>query len=160
MIKSFDQLKTVNGETRVLNEKENDMLIKLSFDELREGDNNELEQIISKELACHVIIEKLNKFSAPTRPTPQLIALLAVLSGGNPGKAVMWAFALHKRFYGQEVSIQDFVKAVMPWGVPTEDSMRECWESQKTPRIEAAANSTDNLLDREETWAAACRATS
>ena len=154
-MKTLDEAKRTNGESRPMDDEETSLLIKLTFDELKtEGDSSELEGIVNDALACSVLLDKLKKHSPTTKPTPQLTAWLALLSRGNPGRATMWAFALHKRFHGQQVTLKEFIETVIPLGIPTEDFTKACWESQKK-----LGEKPDNLLDRSETWEAACQKT-
>ena len=69
----------------------------------------------------------------------------------TPGKAVMWAYTLFKlyEYWKEEVTLSKLAES-FPWGFPTDDSQRECWDSQKGYKL--GIKDVDNALDRPESW--------
>lgn len=67
----------------------------------------------------------------------------------SPGEAVMWCFYLVRRArdLGRAVRVMDFAED-FPWGIPTEDGMRELWDMQKG----APGSGIDNRIDQPGEW--------
>lgn len=72
---------------------------------------------------------------------------LATLSKGNPGNAVMWAWALRemqiRKNYGSPITTKDWVD-FFPMGVPTQEGLSTTWDAQK--------RSGGNVLDNADSW--------
>ena len=81
-------------------------------------------------------------------------ALKALLVGlcKSPGECVMWAYTcalIKAKDNLKEVKIENWVNH-FPFGIPTDDSMKKAWDSQKVKDDEFARS--DNLVDDYSKW--------
>lgn len=73
-----------------------------------------------------------------------------MLSGGSPGKIVMWAYTINRLYQRKRdmVTMDDLAHA-FPIGFPTEQAEHELWDAQKARRH---GQEGDNMVDKIETW--------
>jgi hypothetical protein len=75
-----------------------------------------------------------------------LLAWLAAISNGNPGRAVMWAWTCRSLDLNQTHTDILCWTAAFPLGIPTDEEFERLWDAQK--------DGGANLLDNPELWAA------
>lgn len=94
-----------------------------------------------------IIRKRLEWTGLNQQVTTNLILWCAYLAGGNPGKAVMWAWQLaylSKNVYNGPISMTQWTDE-LPMGVPVEEVYEEVWKLQKE-------SDGKNLLDRLVYW--------
>lgn len=69
----------------------------------------------------------------------------------NPGKTMLLlrlAYQYWKKTNKEYLSIKEWCE-IFPWGTPTEEELKQMWDSQKCSR---EGFGSDNLLDKAELW--------
>jgi hypothetical protein len=91
------------------------------------------------------VLERRLAACTTAKITKGLAVLVVIMSNGNPGNLVMWAYTFHKMNKGQVLTINDFANE-FPMGVPSEEGFSAVWDSQK--------NSVNggNLIDDVKNW--------
>jgi hypothetical protein len=81
--------------------------------------------------------------------SPWTVLFLACMCD-RPGLAVMYAYMCLElyRKYKEEIKMTHITNE-FPFGFPTEDAMKDCWDSQKGFNNDIDC---DNILDKPETW--------
>ena len=140
MVKSLLDYNT-GDQVRVFTKKETELFIKMAM--LPEDVLPDFEKHVAADFTAQVMIKRLEY--AGVQYDVRLVALTGVLSG-SVAEAVMWAHAICRmaKEQGGEASWNDFAMKYFPVGVPTAESLHECWQQQK---VEG-----DNYLDRREAW--------
>lgn len=98
---------------------------------------------------AQIIHRRLEVMSPGTKISLGTGLIAAFNSFNNPGRAVLWAYTLHRMFKDSDrtaIMIQDVANA-FPMGFPDEYSFLMLWDSQKTTH-----DASDNLLDLPSTW--------
>lgn len=115
------------------------------YEELKNAlKDSPISQIIRSRLSLYKEEDSYNIVS------PYLLAWLENLTGGSPGKAVMWAHTLkeiHKKI-DKTITINS-ISLNFPLGFPSEEGYSYVWNSQKgrSQNIEV-----DNVLDTNMAW--------
>jgi len=105
------------------------------------------EDIIGQDNGCRIIKSRLDR--AGVKYSLACLIFCSFLCD-SPGKAVMWAYTLFKMYQKEqeEITLNKLVES-FPWGFPTDDSQRECWDAQKGYKL---GIKVDNVLDSPESW--------
>lgn len=102
--------------------------------------------------AGQVLERRLAVMSPETRISFGVAVVLTYHCKGNPGRAVLWAYTMHRMAldYGTDamITMAELTNA-FPMGFPTDRAFMELWDGQKSHTEES-----DNLLDVKETWLA------
>ena len=80
------------------------------------------------------VLERRLTVCSTAKITRGLALLLVVMSKGNPGNLVMWAYTMHCIAKGKDqiLTISDFAE-FFPIGVPSEEGLSATWDAQKDP---------------------------
>lgn len=114
-----------------------------------------LDEALAKSMgfSAQVLERRLAVMSPETRISAGVGAVLAYHCRGNPGRAVLWAFTLHRMAIdcgGDILITMTELAETFPMGFPTDKAFAELWDGQKS-----SAAQSDNLLDVKEIWVAA-----
>lgn len=130
-------------KTRPMNEEESKLFIGLCMADQLDKEQKEPEDAPP----IYMILKRRLEWAGFSGcATINLLLWCAYLSGGSPGKAVMWAWQLaylSKNVYNGPVSLTQWTDE-FPWGVPTEEVYEKTWDLQK--------DGGANLLDRHKYW--------
>lgn len=109
--------------------------------------NREILQAIERDLLANspiagIILHQLN--AAGKAIHVALLAWLAAISNGNPGRAVMWAWTCYQLPING--TRNDFLlwTSAFPFRVPADGEFERLWDAQKDGGL--------NLLDEQELW--------
>lgn len=101
----------------------------------------------SKELGFsgQVLFKRLESYSS-TKLTLGLAVMIVIMSKGNPGQLVMWAYTMHciDPHEDRPLTINDFAEK-FPHGVPSDIGFAQIWDDQK-------GDKNENLIDQIAYW--------
>jgi hypothetical protein len=97
-----------------------------------------------------VMSKCLKVFSPKLQVNDWVIAFFTVASK-SPGQIVMYAWMLHnwglKSDFRTKIDMTVLAQHIIPNGLPTEETLDECWDAQKVDNSEGEWKGTDNALD-------------
>ncbi len=116
------------------------------FDQTNQKNRPELAEAVKNSESLGIFACRLHP---DTRLTVSLFLFISTLCD-SPGKLVMWSYTLHRMHqqYKRTLTFAEFSHE-FPWGIPTEECYRVCWERQKGYK---RGLKYDNGLDQAAEW--------
>lgn len=142
------------NEFAPMNEEMGILFAEACMRELLPGEIPVFDEAIAQSLgfAAQVMERRLTVMSPKTHISLGVAVMLSYLCKGNPGRAVLWAYTMHRlsaKHDWKMITMTELAHA-FPIGFPTDKAFMELWDSQKSNVADS-----DNLLDVAETWLAA-----
>lgn len=91
------------------------------------------------DFACKVVKKRFEVFGG--KISPELLILISYLSGGNPGRALMYGHAAHMRTPVDGITDIEAFAHAFPIGFPSEEEFGKAWDASK----QGAMNGVDDI---------------